>query len=165
MAFRRWLRLAAKHRAAIGMHDRDLARDEADVRHVADESRPSQMGFEQRIMESSNSLAPAKAHAVERDEIARLSERCRECVTAAPIPTIHGAKIQGADGVCIARTTTVNHLHLPSADKSSPLSRSGSARTLIWTILPPAIENPSTENGRLSALRATIPILPFTRTI
>src|SRR5687767_101556 len=50
------------------------------------------------------------------------------------------------------------------ADRSSRLSRSGSARMSISTTLPPAIVKPITESRRPSGRRDTTPMLPFTRT-
>ena len=48
------------------------------------------------------------------------------------------------------------------ADKSSRLSRSGSARMSISTTLPPAIVNPITDSTRPLASRDTTPTLPLT---
>ena len=50
------------------------------------------------------------------------------------------------------------------ADRSSRVSRSGSARMSISTTLPPAIVKPITESRRPSGRRETTPMLPFTRT-
>ena len=69
---------------------------------MSDEACPLEVCLKDQLVEPRDLVAPFEVRSVERDEIGILSERSRERISAALVPTTHHLLVESADSGFLA---------------------------------------------------------------